>query len=296
VPDHRLPTPHRDTRYATPRHASRSIPHYCGSCWAHGALSSLADRIKIARRGRGVEINLSVQFILNVGPGVAGSCLGGSQIKVYELIHNRGGIPYDTCLPYEACSRDSPHPSCKQANYEDSAINTCRTCFWTTDAKSGNRTTMCAPILEYPNATVAEYGNVTGVDNMKAEIYARGPIACSVNAAPLDNYVGGILDDPKSSKNQTHVVSVVGWGTAEDGTEYWKLRNSWGEYWGNMGFAYLKAGQDQLGIESDCAWAVPGTFTEYGNYPCYEDGKNCATPLPAHETTDLFVQEDRLHM
>ncbi len=200
-----------------------SIPHYCGSCWAHGALSSLADRIKIARRGRGVEINLSVQFILNAGPGVAGSCLGGSQIKVYELIHNRGSIPYETCLPYEACSRDSPHPTCKQNNYEDSAINTCRTCFWTTDAKTGNRTTMCAPILEFPNASVAEFGNVTGVDNMKAEIYARGPIACSVNAAPLDNYVGGILDDPKSSRNQTHVVSVVGWGTAEDGTQYWKV-------------------------------------------------------------------------
>ncbi len=155
---------------------------------------------------------------------MAGSCLGGSQIKVYELIHNRGGIPYDTCMPYEACSRDSPHPSCKQGNYLDTAINTCRTCFWTTDAKSGNRTTMCAPILQYPNATVAEYGNVTGVDNMKAEIYARGPIACSVNAAPLDNYEGGILDDPKSSRNQTHVVSVVGWGKGVDGTtEYWKV-------------------------------------------------------------------------
>ena len=29
--------------------------------WAHGALSSLADRIKIMRGGRGSDINLSVQ-------------------------------------------------------------------------------------------------------------------------------------------------------------------------------------------------------------------------------------------
>ena len=60
-----------------------------------------------------------------------------------------------------------------------------------------------------------------------------------------------------------------------------------------MGFAYLKLGENQLGLESDCAWAVPGTFTEY-NKPCFEDGANCQ--LPARETADLFVQEDRLHM
>lgn len=31
------------------------------SSWAHGALSSLADRIKIMRHGRGMDINLSIQ-------------------------------------------------------------------------------------------------------------------------------------------------------------------------------------------------------------------------------------------
>jgi hypothetical protein len=61
-----------------------------------------------------------------------------------------------------------------------------------------------------------------------------------------------------------------------------------------MGFAYLKLGENQLGLESDCAWAVPGRFTESGNFACWENGGNCQ--LPARETADLFVQEDRLHM
>ncbi len=47
-----------------------------------GALSALADRIKIARGGAGDEINLSVQYVLNCGKGVAGSCWGGSHSGV----------------------------------------------------------------------------------------------------------------------------------------------------------------------------------------------------------------------
>jgi cathepsin X len=80
---------------------NQHIPQYCGSCWAHSSLSSLADRIKIARNGKGTEINLSVQFLLNCGGGSdtsthepAGSCQGGSSIRAYEFINKIGYIPY----------------------------------------------------------------------------------------------------------------------------------------------------------------------------------------------------------
>ena len=65
---------------------NQHIPQYCGSCWAHGSISSLGDRIKIARKATGDDINLSIQFILNCGTEIAGSCHGGYHTSTYEFI------------------------------------------------------------------------------------------------------------------------------------------------------------------------------------------------------------------
>mmetsp|Transcript_13958 Transcript_13958/g.16933 ORF Transcript_13958/g.16933 Transcript_13958/m.16933 type:complete len:346 (+) Transcript_13958:158-1195(+) len=249
---------------------NQHIPQYCGSCWAHGALSALADRIKIARGAKGDDINLAIQFILNCGTEVAGSCHGGDHGATYRFIKETGFVPYDTCLSYEACSAESKEGNCAHGNYQCSDMNTCRTCS-TFEANGG----FCGAISEFPNASIAEYGEVNGADNIMKEVFARGPVACGVNANEIVNYKGGIIDLPHKSRMIDHIVSIVGWGKDDaSGDKYWIVRNSWGQYWGEMGYYRIKMGGNQLGMEASCVWATPDRFTEV-NFPCFEDGTNC---------------------
>ncbi|KAL7560661.1 hypothetical protein ACA910_001343 [Epithemia clementina (nom. ined.)] len=253
---------------------NQHIPQYCGSCWAHGALSSLADRIKIARLGQGDDINLSIQYILNCGTEIAGSCHGGYHTSTYEFIKKVGYVPYDTCMSYMACSHESTDGFCAHVDTSCTAANTCRTC--DTFAGMGGA---CSEIDFFPNATIAEYGLIDFDDNVveaiMTEILVRGPVAATINAEPIVQYKGGVFTDDSFSDETNHIVSIVGWGMDEEtGTQHWIIRNSWGQYWGEMGYMRLEVGKNLLGIEGEVAWATPGQFTIH-NFPCSEDGSNC---------------------
>jgi len=116
---------------------------------------------------------------------------------------------------------------------------------------------------------VDEFGELYGVNEMKAEIYARGPIACLINSEPpaFNNYRGGIIkceDGPLCNipKYTDHVIIIAGWGIDEEtGVEFWVGRNSYGTKWGEGaggGWFRLELGKNYLNLEtSKCSWAVP---------------------------------------
>jgi len=223
---------------------NQHIPVYCGSCWAHGSMSALADRIKIARNGAWPDYDPAIQYILNCGTDIAGTCYGGSHLGAYQFAQEKG-VPVNTCLQYEAVDN-----TCN-------AINTCRNC----KGPPGNSN--CFAQTNFTRIFVDQYGSVdSSVNAIKSEIMSRGPVATGVNANPLwDSYTGGVWKGSCDQTSIDHIVSIVGWGVdPTDSSDYWIVRNSWGEYWGEKGWFRIKAGVNCLGIEEDVAFATPKPF------------------------------------
>ena len=180
-----------------------------------------------------------MQVILNCDTYDNG-CHGGDPITAYRYIHEQG-IPEETCQLYEASGHDTGN-TCND-------IDVCMNC---SPGKG------CEAQKQYNKYYVSEYGLVNGTDAMMAEIAKRGPIACTVAVTEaFEAYSGGVFRDDTGAKSLDHSISVLGWGTDENGTDYWIGRNSWGTYWGETGFFKIVKGVDNLGIEGNCQWAAP---------------------------------------
>jgi len=80
------------------------------------------------------------------------------------------------------------------------------------------------------------------VDDIKEQLNEVGPLAIAVAADDFQMYDSGVLECMYTQLN--HGVLLVGYGT-ENGTDYWIVKNSWGENWGETGFVRVSQADGQ---------------------------------------------------
>merc|ERR1711907_762044 len=102
--------------------------------------------------------------------------------------------------------------------------------------------------------TAIPRGGVTGFRDINSEsalldaVANTGPVSVAIEAdqSSFQLYKSGVLTG-SCGTNLDHGVLAVGYGSS-GGTDYWKVKNSWGASWGMNGYVLIERGVNKCGI------------------------------------------------
>jgi len=197
----------------------------CGSCWAFSTTGSIEGRSQIAT---GNLISLSEQDLVDCSTENDG-CNGGLMDYAFEFVEGNQGLCTEDEYPYLA----KEHKRCKEKKFKCAKAD---------------------PISSY-----VDVGATT--EELEAAI-STGPVSIAIEAdqGSFQLYKSGVLTSPCGT-NLDHGVLAVGFGT-DGGSDYWKVKNSWGEDWGEEGYIRLcrncgaNNGKGQCGILMSASYPV----------------------------------------
>ncbi|GAB1603621.1 cathepsin L1-like [Argonauta hians] len=213
----------REKGYVTPVKDQKS----CGSCYAFSATGSLEGQ---HFRKTGKLISLSEQNIIDCsGPEGNNGCNGGLMDQAFQYIEENRGIDTEKAYPYEA--------ETGECRYRQNGTGATDIGF--KDIRSGS-----------------EY-------RLKKAVAHVGPVSVAIDASDMQFrfYKAGVYYNPDcSSENLDHGVLVVGYGVQEKNesqTEYWLVKNSWSESWGEEGYIKMARNMDNnCGIASKASYPL----------------------------------------
>jgi len=193
----------------------------CGSCWSFSATGSLeGQNFKKTQK----LTSLSEKNLMDCSKKEGNhGCEGGLMDLAFAYVIQNMGIDTEESYPYKP--RDG---SCEFKKEDIGATE--KSCM---DIDAGSET------------------------DLQSAVATVGPISVAIDAShsSFQLYRSGVYNEKRcSSKNLDHGVLAVGYGT-EGSSDYWLVKNSWGESWGMEGYIMMSRNK-----ENQCGIATASSF------------------------------------
>ena len=178
----------------------------CGSCWAFSSVGAVESAWAIKHN---VLYNLSEQELIDCSSQNNG-CEGGSMDLAFQYIINNG-LCSNLSYPYTA--------------EEEKCDNTCK-----------------------PLVQIGNYSDIIPNQEkmlMRAVQHQPVSVAIQANKRSFQMYKSGIYSDPDCGFQLDHGVLLVGYGYDKDyDMDYWIVKNSWSDSWGENGYIRIQRNID----------------------------------------------------
>ena len=186
----------------------------CGSCWAFSATGALEAKMRIKQ----YQVDrLSEQELVDCSNQNYG-CNGG-------LMH----LAFDYCMENDGLTSNHEY------NYtakKGPCLYNCNL----NNTESKNFTKVLGSLVKDYRFTIPR-----SVIDIKASL-KEGPVCIALDASPLEFrfYKEGIINiDNRNTSRINHAVLLTGYSEYQNGS-YWIIQNSWGQLWGDNGYAKIK--------------------------------------------------------
>lgn len=198
----------------------------CGSCWSFSSTGALEGEWAIIS---GELVSFSEQQLVDCANGMEYSshgCNGGQMDGAFKYaIEN--GICTESDYPY--------------VSGETKTAGSCKACKY---------------IAKFSYCSDVESKNQVSLKNA----VAQQPVSVAIEADTryFQFYTSGVITSEGCGTNLDHGVLTVGYGS-EDGIDYWLVKNSWGESWGEQGYVKI-ARSDKTNDAGICGIAMMASF------------------------------------